>query len=552
MIRKRLSAPFGIVAVGVAALALLALLPAGASASPGSIDPDFGVNGAAMIDLGSGDTRVLETALQSDGKVVAVCGLSDSSVDPSPSTYWLVRLTPDGQLDATFGTGGKVLIDWAGFQTKRVWTIRETPLLIQPVTGRIIFFYLDLGGALRQGYRLAAYTTDGVLDTSFGDGGFLKPPTPTAGQTLEMASCSMAADGSLVGAGVVGSNRGDVVVYRFTPAGQLDTSFADSGEFVLDLAHQSSDHATAATVDHLGRVIVAGGVESSYFLMRLLPDGSLDPTFGDQGVRVPAPQNIMLLQELADGRLLADQQSAALFLMRLNEDGSVDPTYTTVMSAAPASGTAQWTSLSDGSVVLTGTVDSGYPTFSDFAVWRYTSDGLPDITFADGGRQVIDFGAADDSATCAVRSTGEIIIAGATGSAGAGLRVQLGRAAAAPSEGIIAQLLGGVRTGLPAKLTKTPPGAKVTLRLRNGRAIWRTSAALKSGATPLGAMKLTLLRSGNGRTWSRQAVVSTSRTGGASKSLKLTRRGTYWFRWSFAGTTSFVKATSPTTRVIVK
>ena len=212
----------------------------------------------------------------------------------------------------------------------------------------------------------------------------------------------------------------------------------------------------------------------------------------------------------------------------------------------------QWTQVADGSIVVTGTVDSGYPTFSDFAVWRFTPDGLPDVTFADGGRRVVDFGAADDAATCAVRPTGEILIAGATDAVNAGARMGHGAVGSTESQGIIAQLMGGVRTGLSAKLQKTPAKASVTLRLRNGRAIWRTSATLKSGVTPLGAMKLTLLRSRNGRTWSRQAVVATSRSGGASKSLKLTRRGTYWFRWSFAGTTSFVKATSSTTRVIVR
>jgi uncharacterized delta-60 repeat protein len=549
MIRKRLWASFGVVAVVVAALALLSLLPAGASASPGSIDPSFGVNGAAMIDLGSGDTRVLETALQPDGKVVAACTLT-ASADPLHPSYWLVRLTQDGQSDTTFGLGGKILIDWADAQMKPIWPIREAPLMIQPGTGRIIVFFQDLQAGLGQGYRLAAYTTGGALDTSFGDEGFLTPSAPSGGQTLDTRSFSMAGDGSLVAAGALTGNRGDVALYRFTPGGQLDTSFATGGRFIADLAHLSADCATAAVVDHLGRVVVTGDVESSHFLLRLLADGSLDPAFGAQGVLVPAPDNIMLLQELPDGKLLADQQLAGLFLKRLNADGSVDQTYNTVISALPKSGTAQWTSLADGSIVVTGTVDSGYPTFSDFAVWRYTPDGLSDITFADGGRQVIDFGAADDSATCAVRPTGEILIAGATGSTSAGLT--RGLAAAAPSKGIIAQLVGGVRTGLSTRLTKAPTPASVMLRLRNSRAIWKTSAILKSGTTPLSAMRLTLLRSRNGRTWSKQANATTGRIGNASTTVKLTRKGTYWFRWSFAGTASFRKASSALTKVIVK
>jgi uncharacterized delta-60 repeat protein len=522
-----------------------------ASALPGSIDPGFGVNGAATIDLGAGNTRVLEAAVQPDGKVVAICRLA-STADPTHPSFWLVRLTADGQPDAAFGTDGKVLIDWADGQTKIIWTNRETPLMVQPGTGRILFFFWEGQVGAVEGFKLAAYTSDGTLDTTFGDQGFLEAPAPPPGQIADIQSYAMAADGSLVGVGGVSSNGGDVAVYRFTADGTLDTSFASGGAFISDLAHQSADTATAAVVEHLGRIVVAGTVQSESFLLRLLPDGSLDPAFGTQGLVVPALTGIRFLEELPDGKLLADQQSAGLFLLRLNEDGSLDTTYTTIFSPAPATGTAQWTSLGDGSVVITGTVDSGYPTFSDFAVWRYTPDGLPDITFADGGRQVIDFGSADDSATCAVRPTGEILIAGSTGSSVAGPLIGRGLADAATSEGIIAQLMGGVRTGLPATLTKTPTAAKVTLRLRNGRATWRTSAVLKSGITPLDAMGLTLLRSRDGRTWSKQASATTGRVGSASLSVKLTRRATYWFRWSFGGSVSFNKAVSKTSKVIVR
>lgn len=73
--------------------------------SDGSLDPAFGSNGSAVvpIDLGGAYEDIsFAMALDSHGRIVAN-GVStlDSSIAMA-----LVRLTPDGQLDASFGNGG--------------------------------------------------------------------------------------------------------------------------------------------------------------------------------------------------------------------------------------------------------------------------------------------------------------------------------------------------------------------------------------------------------------------------------------------------------------
>src|SRR5439155_1103104 len=97
--------------------ALLALLSAlllvlsfahSVDAGPGDLDPSFGAGGQVLTDFGGGDgARAL--ALQADGRIV-VAGRSC----PSTCDFALARYNPDGSLDPSFGSGGGVLTEFAG------------------------------------------------------------------------------------------------------------------------------------------------------------------------------------------------------------------------------------------------------------------------------------------------------------------------------------------------------------------------------------------------------------------------------------------------------
>ena len=88
----------------------------------------------------------------------------------------------------------------------------------------------------------------------------------------------------------------DVVVVRMSPDGALDTSFGENGVVRRDALGGLSDwgdYAFSVALDGEGRILVAGrsvaahdGSRRDYDLMvlRLRPDGSLDPSFGDGGV----------------------------------------------------------------------------------------------------------------------------------------------------------------------------------------------------------------------------------------------------------------------------
>ena len=98
----------------------------------GSLDPAFSGDGKVVLDIGGSDTASA-VAAQPDGKVL-IAGTTNFHPD-NPNRFdpdiVLVRLTPGGGLDASFGTGGVLRTDDGGSETGRA-------LDIQPRDGRIV------------------------------------------------------------------------------------------------------------------------------------------------------------------------------------------------------------------------------------------------------------------------------------------------------------------------------------------------------------------------------------------------------------------------------
>jgi uncharacterized delta-60 repeat protein len=112
----------GKIVVAGSIIAKLAAPPTGSSAgfglvrynANGSIDTTFGTRGVAItIFSGAPATEPLALALQSNGDILAggVAGqmpANASSSAPAPSSFALARYLNTGQLDTTFGSGGRV------------------------------------------------------------------------------------------------------------------------------------------------------------------------------------------------------------------------------------------------------------------------------------------------------------------------------------------------------------------------------------------------------------------------------------------------------------
>lgn len=248
----------------------------------GRLDQSFGRGGKVVTSFGPissiADANAL--AIQADGKIVAA---GDYSVDV-PESFALARYMPNGKLDATFGSGGKVL---TGFRSgsngaKDVAIDGE---------GRIV-----AAGST----ALVRYLPDGGLDPGFGTAGkVLTGFGPKRNVTL--GAIAIQPDGKIIAVGESGDygSGGRFVLIRYTPAGHLDPSFGRRGEVVTALGPKTSAGAQAVVLQPDGKIVAAGTLAlldqtrknfrgdavtlSDIALVRYLPDGRLDPTFGKAG-----------------------------------------------------------------------------------------------------------------------------------------------------------------------------------------------------------------------------------------------------------------------------
>src|SRR5207249_10759774 len=83
--------------------------------------------------------------------------------------FAVVRLQPDGMLDATFGSGGSVTTDMNGTENA------ASAVAIQQ-DGKILVGGYGYGSNLKSlNFAVARYNSDGTLDTSFSSDGWLTP-----------------------------------------------------------------------------------------------------------------------------------------------------------------------------------------------------------------------------------------------------------------------------------------------------------------------------------------------------------------------------------------
>ncbi len=251
----------------------------------GDLDPSFGQGGIQIEMSLAFDAVAEDVALQDDGRIVVV----GWSVEGNQNTL-VARLLADGALDPGFGTSGVTTADFGNGRDDASFAV-----LVQP-GGRLVV----AGGSSVSGgahfhpydYLLAGFGPDGQLDTSFGSAGRrLLNAGPWFDQLTDLAQLP---DGRLVASGSSGLS-GDRFAFgaaRTSADGAPDPSFGTGGLRRYPETAGSSAFAESVAVDPEGRMLLAGRVRTPdvMALLRVLPSGELDPSFGSGGrVRLDVP-----------------------------------------------------------------------------------------------------------------------------------------------------------------------------------------------------------------------------------------------------------------------
>jgi uncharacterized delta-60 repeat protein len=151
----------------------------------GTLDASFGQGGKSLLDFGHDETGY-GAALQPDGKILVAGDIAGSG---GASDVLVTRINADGTLDSLFGQAGKAQLNVGGADFMRGMALRPD--------GRIDLAGYEYDGTHYHPLLVQLNNTTGTLDTTFSSGGSLN--YGTFEQTL--AGIAITPDGTLAATG---------------------------------------------------------------------------------------------------------------------------------------------------------------------------------------------------------------------------------------------------------------------------------------------------------------------------------------------------------------
>ncbi|MEY4863984.1 MAG: hypothetical protein RLZ51_2079, partial [Pseudomonadota bacterium] len=313
----------------------------------GALDSAFGLSGWSSVS-GSFDSDTADwVGLQPDGKVVltGVGGYTAYAYE-----RFLTRLLPDGSLDTTFGSNGFVRV--GGGRNYSEYSSEYAGGAAIQADGKILVAGY---GESRYGdadYRLVRLNKDGSRDTTFGldgeaifsVGSYTDLGTGRVIQTEDIGSgIAVQVDGKILLGGYSWSGSSyQFSIVRLNADGSLDSNFGGDGKTIISTGGSSNYFGHKVLLQSDGSILIVGSSTddyTSYFvsLVRLKADGSLDPTFGNDGLVTISDASTYVRTSYGaalqpDGKILIaghtyGQSGLDFSLIRLNPDGSLDTTF---------------------------------------------------------------------------------------------------------------------------------------------------------------------------------------------------------------------------------
>lgn len=438
----------------------------------GALDTTYGTNGAFQFDLSGDNDRGRNVMALPDNRLV----MTGAAIPGAASEDAMVMvLGPNGAPDTSFDTDGYRLFDYGGADEEFFGaalapngktlavagytaggsianddaTIEFLPVQLQAAAlsadTNDRFYAVALDGQTRPhavGYLsvgsgetedrqtvLARFQRNGVLDATFGTGGYVTLNVAAAGTAETARGVDFQSDGSIIVSGVAEDesvvDAVDVFVARFGADGVLDTTFGDGGVRRIDAGLQGVSW--GHDVDVSDRIVVFASLTDSVradrdrAVIRLTPDGDLDTTFAGDGIYTVDIEGAGINDNprgglvLADGKILSAGYTPLtvpdplvgrnhIALIRLNDDGTPDATFdgdgVLVYDAFGSTGgmaEAYGAAVQSGDRYVTtgyGRAESAGPV--DLVSFRFSSAGAADNTWGSNGLFRIEIAGGDD------------------------------------------------------------------------------------------------------------------------------------------------------------
>ncbi len=303
-----------------------------------------------------------------------------------------------GDLDPTFGENGIVQTVIAPNQSWEADLVKD---VLELSNGKI----LASGSARfdsRKKVAYVMYNSDGSIDETFGENGILllAPSPELDNYSLDAVEL---ADGSILSCCYI-FNPYTYMTYPFLAKikdGALDTSFGNNGLVVTNIQFGLGEKMVLQEDD--GKVIIAGYLEDNIMAARFNADGSLDTSFGENGISkivIQGSENFSFAKDItlqSDGKILlgAFYSEAGIWkwvIVRLNADGTLDSSFADNGLRKMSVGEGHDFVLGirvqeDGKIIVGGhSWDANLPTLRySLAVARLNEDGSNDTSYGNNG-----------------------------------------------------------------------------------------------------------------------------------------------------------------------
>ena len=230
----------------------------------GALDGTFGIGGKVTTDLLGGDDGANGLAIQADGKIVAIGTAVDAAF---ARYFAVVRYNADGTLDLTsFGGGtGKVTTPFFDFTEANAVAIQPTDgkIVVVGTTFTVVgvptpYYDFAIARYNTDGSLDGGFGTGGKVLTDFAPG-FDRATGVTIqadGKIVVVGSRADASDDSLVEIFI------DVAIARYDSTGALDPAFGTGGKVVINFGQVvdtgSIDEAGGVAIQADCKIVVAG------------------------------------------------------------------------------------------------------------------------------------------------------------------------------------------------------------------------------------------------------------------------------------------------------
>jgi len=295
---------------------------------------------------------ITQLYMQPDGKFLAFVFKSKRAVMRPDYHYMWMRFHANGTLDEQFGTNGSVALN------------HQNPIThgVLQTDGKVVLTGYLANENEQSVVFLERYNADGSLDTSFGEQGRFqtqewqyetKPTAIALTKEQDILVCTRIWDG-------IWNSTPTLTLSRVQTNGQLDMSFGEAGTVTFLEPNIWDGKLTVQADDKLLLLInFSPFFDQDFSLTRLLPNGHLDATFGEEGKTI----------------------------INTYEAG--------VMSGNANDFATDFMLLKDESILVTGSVDSDNN--REPVIFKFSSNGHLATNFGSNGRLTLQFEGANGS-----------------------------------------------------------------------------------------------------------------------------------------------------------